>query len=177
MKTRCSHKKLEFQRFSPNDFCTARYERKSLKKKFQTFQKPRQRQFMGRSWPKIGPWIVFFGVVEKFETFFSKICAHSERYKNRLASIFEILTFCGNIAFPIVTGLTDVLQYFYELILYRWNSQLTFTIQTVVLTADVFLLQKYIFSEEVEKRQLWVRPVWMVETQFCKLRGTSDTFV
>jgi len=48
----------------------------------------------------------------------------------------------------------DVLQYFYELILYRSYSQLTFTIQTVVLTADVFLLKKYIFSEEVEKRQL-----------------------
>ena len=48
----------------------------------------------------------------------------------------------------------DVLQYFYELILYQSYSQLTFTIQTVVLTADVFLLKKYIFSEEVEKRQL-----------------------
>ena len=43
----------------------------------------------------------------------------------------------------------DVLQYFYELILYRSYSQLTFTIQTVVLTADVFLLKKYIFSDEV----------------------------
>ena len=42
-----------------------------------------------------------FGVFEKFETFFSKICAHSERYRNLLASIFEILTFCGNIAFPL----------------------------------------------------------------------------
>ena len=71
----------------------------------------------------------------------------------------------------------DVLQYFYELILYRSYSQLTFTIQTVVLTADVFQLEKYIFSEEVEKRQLWARPVWMVESQLCKLRGTSDTFV
>ena len=39
METRCFHKKLEFQRYPPNDFCTARYERKSLKKKFQTFQK------------------------------------------------------------------------------------------------------------------------------------------
>ena len=57
--------------------------------------------FSSRSWPKIGPWIVFFGVFEKFETFFSKICAHSERYRNLLASIFEILTFYGNIAFPL----------------------------------------------------------------------------
>ena len=40
METRCFHKKLEFQRYSPKDFCTARYERKSLKKKFQTFQNP-----------------------------------------------------------------------------------------------------------------------------------------
>jgi len=57
--------------------------------------------FSGRSWPKIGPGIIFFGVFEKFETFFSKICAHSERYRNLLAGIFEILTFYGNIAFPL----------------------------------------------------------------------------
>ena len=44
----------------------------------------------GRSWPKIGPGIIFFGVFEKFETFFSKICAHSERYRNLLAGIYEI---------------------------------------------------------------------------------------
>ena len=56
--------------------------------------------FSGRSWPKIGPGIIFFGVSEKFETFFSKICAHSERYRNLLAGIFEIPTFYGNIAFP-----------------------------------------------------------------------------
>ena len=57
--------------------------------------------FSGRSWPKIGSGIIFFGVVEKFESFFSKICAHSERYRNLLAGIFEILTFYGNIAFPL----------------------------------------------------------------------------
>ena len=56
--------------------------------------------FSGRSWPKIGPGIIFFEVFEKFETFFSKICAHSERYRNLLAGI-EILTFYGNIAFPL----------------------------------------------------------------------------
>ena len=33
--------------------------------------------------------------------FFLKICAHSERHRNRLAGIFEILTFYGNIAFPL----------------------------------------------------------------------------
>ena len=49
--------------------------------------------FSGRSWPKIGPGIVFFGVFEKLETSFSKICAHSERYRNLLAGMFEILTF------------------------------------------------------------------------------------
>ena len=55
----------------------------------------------GRSWPKIGPGIVFFGVFEKFESFFSKIFANSERYRNLLAGVFEILTFYGNIAFPL----------------------------------------------------------------------------
>ena len=29
----------------------------------------------------------------------------------------------------------------------------------------------------MKKRQLWVRPFGMVETQLCRLRGTSDTFV
>ena len=57
--------------------------------------------FSGRSWPKIGLGMFFFGVFEKFETFFSKICAHSERYRNLLAGIFEILTFYGNVAFPL----------------------------------------------------------------------------
>ena len=45
----------------------------------------------------------FFGVFEKFETFFSKICADSERYRNFLAGIFEILTFYRNIAFPLLS--------------------------------------------------------------------------
>ena len=45
--------------------------------------------FPGRSWPKICPGF-FFGVggVAKFDTFFSKICAHSERCINLLAGIF-----------------------------------------------------------------------------------------
>ena len=42
METRCFHKKLEFQRYPPNDLCTARYERKSSKKQFQTIQRPRK---------------------------------------------------------------------------------------------------------------------------------------
>ena len=54
METRRFHKKLEFQRYPPKDFCTARYARKSSKKKFQTFQKPRKKTFLDRSWAKIG---------------------------------------------------------------------------------------------------------------------------
>ena len=57
--------------------------------------------FSGRSWPKIGRGMMFFGVFEKFETCFSKNCAHSERYRNLWVCIFEILTFYGNIAFPL----------------------------------------------------------------------------
>ena len=63
--------------------------------------------FSGRSWPKIGPGMIFFGGFENIETFFSKICAHSERYRNLLAGIFKILTFYGNIALP----LSPVLQH------------------------------------------------------------------
>ena len=37
--------------------------------------------------------MLFFGVFEKFETFFSKICAHGERYRNLLAGIFEFYLF------------------------------------------------------------------------------------
>ena len=54
--------------------------------------------FSGRSWPKIGPGMFFFGVFEKFETVFPKICAHSGRYGDH---IFEIQTFFENIAFPL----------------------------------------------------------------------------
>ena len=67
--------------------------------------------FSGRSWPKIGRGIIFFGVFEKFETFFSKICAHSERYRNLFAGIFEIVTFYGNIAFPLSPVLDAHFEY------------------------------------------------------------------
>ena len=43
METRCFRKELEFQRYPPNDFCTACHERKSSKKRFQTFQKRRKK--------------------------------------------------------------------------------------------------------------------------------------
>ena len=54
METRCFHKKLEFQRYPPKDFCTACYEHRSSKKEFQTFQNPPRKYFLGRSWAKIG---------------------------------------------------------------------------------------------------------------------------
>ena len=57
--------------------------------------------FSGRFWAKIGPGLFRGGGFGKFETFFLKIFAHSERYRNRLAGIFEISTFYGNIAFPL----------------------------------------------------------------------------
>ena len=43
--------------------------------------------------PKSAQEMYFSGFFEQFETFFLKICAHSERYRNLLAGIFEILTF------------------------------------------------------------------------------------
>ena len=46
--------RISFQRYPPEDFCAARYEQKSSKKNFQTFQKPRKKSFLGRSWAKIG---------------------------------------------------------------------------------------------------------------------------
>ena len=59
--------------------------------------------FSGRSWPNICPGNIFFGFFGKFETFFEKICAHSERYENLMAGIFEIQTFFGNIEFPLAS--------------------------------------------------------------------------
>ena len=62
----------------------------------------------------------------KFETCFSKICAHSERYRNLLAGIFEILTFYGNIAFPLSPVLDrwqwkrDVPKFCFQTIKKKW---------------------------------------------------------
>ena len=65
----------------------------------------RTNSWLGFSQADLGPRsdqeLLFFGVFEMFESFFSKICAHRERYRNLLAGIFEILTFDGNIAFPL----------------------------------------------------------------------------
>ena len=51
--------------------------------------------------PKSAQEIFLGGFLKSLKHFFSKICAHSERYRNILAGIFEILTLCGNIAFPL----------------------------------------------------------------------------
>ena len=45
--------------------------------------------------------LFFSGFLKSLKLFFLKICAHGERYRNLLAGIFEILTFFGNIAFPL----------------------------------------------------------------------------
>ena len=57
--------------------------------------------FSGRSWPKIGPGIILYGVFETFVKKNSKICAHSERYRNILAVIFGTPTLYANNAFPL----------------------------------------------------------------------------
>ena len=43
---------------------------------------------------------LLFSFFFKFGTFFSKTCAHSERYRNLVAGIFELQTFLAIIAFP-----------------------------------------------------------------------------
>ena len=60
----------------------------------------------GRSWPKICPGIIFWGVFD-FRFFFPKICAHSERYWNLLAGVFEIRTFFWEHRVSVVTGLSN----------------------------------------------------------------------
>ena len=49
--------------------------------------------------PRSAQELFFSGFLKSLKVFFSKICAHSERYRNLLAGIFEIRTFYGNIAF------------------------------------------------------------------------------
>ena len=53
--------------------------------------------FSGRSWRNIWPGFFFFRffVLQRLEPFFVIICAHSERYRHLMASIFEIQTFFG----------------------------------------------------------------------------------
>ena len=47
METRCFHKKLEFQKYPPKDFCTARYKRKSSKQKNSNFFKTPKKNIPG----------------------------------------------------------------------------------------------------------------------------------
>ena len=63
---------------------------------------------------------LFFGFIfEKFESFFSKICAHSERYGNLLAGTFEIISFYGIIAFPMSPVLAISSQTFLGFVISR----------------------------------------------------------
>ena len=57
--------------------------------------------FSGRSWPKIGQGTIFFGVFEKFETFFQRfaLIASGTEIFWRVSLKFQL--FCGNIAFPL----------------------------------------------------------------------------
>ena len=51
METRCCQKNFEFQRYPPNDFCTARYEHKSSKKSSNFSKTPKK----NHSWEDLGP--------------------------------------------------------------------------------------------------------------------------
>ena len=56
--------------------------------------------------PRSAQELFFSGFFEKFENiFFEDDCAHSERYRNLLAGISEILTFLWKHCVSIVTGL------------------------------------------------------------------------
>ena len=55
--------------------------------------------FSGRSWPKIGPGIIFFGVFEKFETFFRRFVLMASGTDIFWRDLIQ--TFYGNIAFPL----------------------------------------------------------------------------
>ena len=60
--------------------------------------------------PRSAQELFFSGFLKSLKPLFSKICAHSERYGNLLAGIFEIPTFYGNIAFPLSPVLTYKLK-------------------------------------------------------------------
>ena len=51
--------------------------------------------------PRSAQELFFWFFKRMFETVFRKICAHSERYRNILAGVFEIRTFFGIIAVPL----------------------------------------------------------------------------
>ena len=51
--------------------------------------------------PRSAQELFFSGFLKSLKRIFSEICADSERYRNLLAGIFQILTFCGNIVFPL----------------------------------------------------------------------------
>ena len=51
--------------------------------------------------PRSAQELFISGFLKSLKRLFLKICAHSELYRNILACVFEILTFYGNIAFPL----------------------------------------------------------------------------
>ena len=56
--------------------------------------------------------LFFSGFLESLELFFFfKICAHSKRYRNLVAGIFEIQSFFGNIVLPFVIGLSSFFSF------------------------------------------------------------------
>ena len=67
--------------------------------------------FSGRSWPNIRPGMIFFRFFFKFGTSFSKIRAHSERYRNLMAGIFGIKSLFWQHRVSIFIGLTDILAF------------------------------------------------------------------
>ena len=55
--------------------------------------------------PRSAQNVFFFGVFETCDTFFSMVCAQSERYINLLSGVFEIRTYFWQHRVSIVTGL------------------------------------------------------------------------
>ena len=51
--------------------------------------------------PTSAPELFFSSFLESLQVFCLMTCAHSERHRNRVAGIFEIQSFFGNIAFPL----------------------------------------------------------------------------
>ena len=84
-----------------------------------------------------------------------------------IANIFKVMP---EWIWPFSSSIELLVELLLSQTLYNWKN--IEKRQLWIRPMGVILIYKY-----VEKRQLWVRPVWMVETQFCKLRGTSDTFV
>ena len=64
-----------------------------------------------RSWPNVCPGNVFFCFFFMFETFFLKICPHSERYRITVAGIFETQSSFWQNRVSRVIGLSVLIQH------------------------------------------------------------------